>query len=363
MNDIRRVLSYNDVLLIPRYSGNLHVEDASIVYHYKNLPSPFKAIPITNSPMDMVCSPEMMHCLHNKFNFVVTIHRYFPTAKDQLRFIDECNLKIKNDYRKVFIGVGSVYKWKDWIDYLIRKYKKEKYPNFSIHVDMANGDSLACIETVKYIRKKLPKINIMAGCIATKSGYKRLYKAGASLIRAGIGSGSICSTRIKCGFGIPVLTSVVDCAKFKPEDSYLIADGGIEEPGDIVKAIAAGADMVTMGKMFASTNLAPGLKYDKNLYITENEEEYEWVQYRGMASKEARQNSGCRKNSSLEGVSGLVRYKGTTVEIVEGILENVKAAVSYYGGCKNLKEFQRETKFCEITQAGWAESLTRIKTE
>jgi len=355
MSDIRRVLSFNDILLVPRYSDNEHIHDASIEYTYDKLPSPFSAIPIFNSPMDRVCSPELMKLMHDELNCPITIHRYFPTAYNQLKFVESCLLNT-TEYRKVFIGVGSIQKWKDWIDYLI----ENNQVNYSYHVDMANADCKVALETVEYIRSRCPNANIMAGTIATKSGMNRLISAGANLIRAGIGSGSICSTRTKNSFGLPVLTSILDCAKCKPPDAYLLSDGGIEYPGDICKAMVAGADGVVVGKLLAKTDLAPGLKFNSNFEITDDESEYKYVEYRGMASKEARNDSGCRKNSSVEGVSGLVEYSGKTIDVVQEIFENCRASISYYGGCTNWEEFKRNVKFVEITNNGWNESLTRV---
>lgn len=363
MNDIRRVLSYNDVLLCPRYSGLMHTSDANIDFEYNKLPLPFTTPPIINSPMDKVCSVELLRYLHNELNFPVSIHRYFQSPQDQLRFLESCEFTGK-DLRKVFIGVGSIYKWKEWIDYLLsqqHRSKTYKYHTFSYLIDMANGDTPACIDTIKYIREHAPDYNIMAGNVATKSGYIRLEEAGANFIRCGIGGGSICATRINTGFGIPTLTTVLDCNKVKT-NSYLIADGGIEYNGDICKTLVAGADMVMMGKMFAATSLAPGIKLNQHGQITTKENEYKWVEYNGMASKVAQANLKSNKAiKSIEGVSGFVPYSGKTEEVIPGVLENLKTAMAYYGGCTNWEQFKKRIKFIEITPSGWEESKTRIK--
>jgi len=216
---IRRVLSYNDILLSPNYSPCRHKDDANILYDYKNLPLPFKAVPLINAPMDLVCSSEMLNLLHNKFNMPVTIHRFFKSVEEQLFFLSSCVFKTKDDLRRVFLSVGSLDKWKTWIDTLI-KYN-ESYGKFGILIDMANGDSIACIETAQYIRKNLPNVNLMAGNIATKAGYVRLEDAGVNILRAGIGGGCLTGdTRILMSNGFYKYIKDV-----KPGDKVINRDG------------------------------------------------------------------------------------------------------------------------------------------
>ena len=163
---------------------------------------------------------------------------------------------------------------------------------------------------------------------------------------------SICSTRLNTGFGVPTLTSIFDCAKVK-DSAYLVADGGIESAGDICKAMAAGADMVMLGKMLAATSLSNGEKVDVD--------GQKFVRYSGMASKEANEKLKSKKSIvSIEGVSGLIPYTGETEEVVQNIIGNLQSAVAYYAGCRNWKEFRRSVKMVEITQQGWEESKTRV---
>jgi IMP dehydrogenase len=359
--EIRDSVSYQDVLLVPRYSGLKSTKDANVNINYSKLPKPFECPPIINAPMDKVCSYELLNYLHNERGFPVTIHRYFQNSKEQLEYLEKCNFNKDLDLRRVFVSVGSIHKWREWIDELIEEQKTRGY---SFLVDMANGDCDACLDTVKYIREELPEVNIMAGNVATKAGFERLYKNGANLIRCGVGSGSICSTRLEIGFGVPVLTSVMDCYNVKPDDAYIIADGGITNDGDIMKAMAGGADMIMMGKQFAATDLSPGDFYDSNKElisnILEDVDEIKYKDYRGMSSKEARNESPCRKSSSVEGVSGLIEYFGTTEEYVNSLLEHMKTALSYYAGQTNWKDFRRKTKFVRLSSGGWEESKTHV---
>lgn len=176
---------------------------------------------------------------------------------------------------------------------------------------------------------------------------------------------SICSTRLRTGFGIPTLTSILDCAEVKEPGVFLVADGGVEHPGDICKAIAAGADMVMAGKLFAATSMSPGRKYDSFGAVfggnaSENDSSVKWVEYRGQASKEAQTIIGQGKTHSVEGVSGTVPYQGKTEEYIPSVLKNLANAMVYYGGCTDWASFKRHAKFVELTPQGWGESNTRV---
>ena len=357
MNDIRRCLSYSDVLLVPRNSELEHLSDANILYKYDKCSIPFEAVPVVNAPMDTVCSPELIKLLNDDYNLITTIHRWFDNADDQINFFESCN--IKNNVQHCFLSVGIVNKWKEWIDRLL-DYRNSSKINFGILVDVANGDTKTCVDTIEYLKSFLLNINIMAGNIATKSGFSRLQSAGADFIRSGVGGGAICSTRTSIGFGVPTLTTTVDCTQVK-DRAYLISDGGVNYNGDIAKAIVAGADAVMVGKLFASTDLANNDKYDDRYKLTTNEKNYKYCSYRGMASKESISKLKSKKSSiSVEGVSGLVPYQGKTQEVVENMLGNLRSAMAYYAGCTNWNEFKRKVKFIEITSQGWEESKTRV---
>jgi IMP dehydrogenase len=178
---------------------------------------------------------------------------------------------------------------------------------------------------------------------------------------------SICSTRLNTGFGVPLLASVEDCASVR-ENAYIIADGGIKHPGDIAKAIAFGADFAMSGKMFASTDLAPGDCYDKNYdhFCTYKEfvdagslwDEVKYKRYRGMASASARK--GVLKKASVEGVSGLIPYTGETIDFIDGLKANLKASLSY-AGARNWKEFRPRVKKIKISNAAIVESQTHVR--
>jgi IMP dehydrogenase len=342
MFSLKRALSYSDVSMVPRYSGTLSKSEVDLVVDYSQLPIPFEAIPVWNAPMDTVCSPELCGYL-NENGYVTTIHRFFDSVGDQVDFYRKCNFKYP---RRVFISVGSVHKWEDWIDNLL-----DMAEDFGILVDMANGDTKTCIDTVAYIRSRRTLKNIMAGNIATRSAYEHLAEAGANLVRVGVGGGSICTTRLKTGFGVPVFTSVLACCGAKIDGVYIIADGGIEHAGDMAKAMAVGADGCMLGKLLAGTSLSGGHKLDNGMVV-----------YNGAASRDARSKLGEKNSGSIEGVEGQIPYTGTTEDFLGDWCENLRSAVSYYGGCRNWKDFSRTSKFVEITSTGLMESGIRVST-
>jgi IMP dehydrogenase len=364
--EVRECLSLDDVLLSPKYSDLESRNDTDITVGDYNMP-------IVMSPMDTVTTKQMIKLFVDK-GLLSSVHRYFKSAKEQLDFVnsieyDDPNKQLYNNCRNVtFFAVGSIKNSKDWIDYLF---------NNGVHnflVDMAHADSKLCIETVKYLKKLQddnPRFgsekyieNIMAGNVATKSGFERLQSAGANYIRVGIGNGSICSTRINTGFGVPQFTAIQDCASRKNADTYLVADGGVKSNGDIVKAIAAGADYVMLGKMLAGTEYGGGELYDKNKELipksTEIKNVYDmsilYKGYRGMASKKARE--GVLSYASIEGVSGLIPYTGKTEDLLNDIRLNLKSAMSY-NGSRDWKDFKRTVKILKVSDSSILESSTR----
>lgn len=350
----RECISCNDVLLVPRYSDIKSRNDCDPSVNIYSLP-------LLASCMDTVYSLEIDKFLTSN-KIMVMVHRYFKDYKEQLNH----SPGFSTDYRFYAVGSSITEKGKNWIDGLIDSGIKH------FVVDMAHGDSFACCETTRYIKNKCNDSKIIAGNVAVKSGFRRLQEAGAWAIRVGVGSGSICSTRLNTGFGVPLLASVEDCASQK-NGAYLIADGGVKYPGDIAKVISFGADFVMSGRMWASTDLAPGDCYDvsgnflcsyKDLDIynekfkSNNRDVVYYKSYRGMASKEARQ--GVLKDSSIEGVSGLIPYSGKTEDFVKDLSNNLKASLSY-AGAYNWKDFRMNAKKIIISNEAWMESQTFVK--
>ena len=190
----------------------------------------------------------------------------------------------------------------------------------------------------------------MAGNVATLDGFNRLADWGADSIRVGIGGGSICSTRIQTGHGIPTLQSVIDCGQ-TDRDAILIADGGIKNSGDIVKALAAGADAVMLGSLLAGTEETPSETFrDRDGRC--------FKAYRGMASAEA-QKAWRGKASSLEGVSTTIPCKGPVKNVVEELLTGVRSGLSY-SGARDIPELRSKARFILQSHAASVESSTHI---
>ena len=225
-------------------------------------------------------------------------------------------------------------------------------------IDSAHGHSKNVLDTIKMIKKEFPAIDIIGGNVATPEAAVELAKAGADAIKVGMGPGSICTTRIIAGIGVPQITAILDIKKaFKEEDISIIADGGIRFSGDISKAIAAGADSVMLGGLFAGTEEAPGK--------VELFQGRSFKTYRGMGSIGAmteRQDANRYMQEDLdseklvpEGIEGRVPYKGLVINVINQLVGGLRQSMGYIG-CKTIKDVQENSKFVEITNAGMTES-------
>jgi IMP dehydrogenase len=222
-------------------------------------------------------------------------------------------------------------------------------------VDTAHGHSQGVIDMVARIKKDFPDLELIAGNVATGEGTEALIKAGADCIKIGIGPGSICTTRVVAGIGVPQITAVVDCALVaKKYDIPIIADGGIKYSGDISKAIAAGADVVMLGNLLAGTDESPG----EEIMLQGRR----FKVYRGMGSMGAMaQGSSDRyfqedaQKLVPEGIEGRTPYKGAVSETIFQLLGGLRAGMGYCG-VANIKEMQEKTRFVKISNAGLVES-------
>lgn len=225
----------------------------------------------------------------------------------------------------------------------------------AIVLDSAHGHSIGVIEKVKEIKANFPEVDIIAGNVATAAGTLALIEAGADVVKVGIGPGSICTTRVVAGVGVPQITAVSDCAAAaKGSGVTIIADGGIKYSGDMIKALAAGAHTVMVGNLLAGTEESPGetIIYQGRSYKS----------YRGMGSlgamaagSKARYFQEEAKKLVPEGIEGRVPYKGPVSETLYQMIGGIKAGMGYCG-CSNLYQLQTEAKFIKITAAGLRES-------
>ena len=225
-------------------------------------------------------------------------------------------------------------------------------------VDSAHGHSKNVVETIKLIKQEFKDVDVMGGNVATPEGAIALREAGADAIKIGMGPGSICTTRIIAGMGVPQITAILSIKeKFKSNDVPLIADGGIRFSGDISKALAAGADAVMLGGIFAGTEEAPG---EVELYQGRS-----FKTYRGMGSLGAMSErndvnrysqDGVEKEKMVpEGVEGRVPFKGWVVSVIDQLTGGIRQSMGYVG-CKTILQMQTDTQFVEITNAGMMES-------
>ena len=227
-----------------------------------------------------------------------------------------------------------------------------------IVVDIAHGDSHLEIEMIQNIRRHFPKAQIIAGNVASADGTKRLIDSGADAIKVGVGPGSICITRIVAGSGVPQLTAVIECAEAaRPYGVPVIADGGIRQPGDVAKALAAGAQTVMIGSMLAGTDESPGM------IMTRKGHRYKAS--RGMASLEANIKRNKREGNDLtqeeiedyvaEGVEAAVPYRGKAREVLTQLVGGLQSGMSY-SGAHSIEELQEKAIFVRMTGAGLKES-------
>ncbi|WP_199623791.1 IMP dehydrogenase [Paenibacillus alkalitolerans] len=224
-----------------------------------------------------------------------------------------------------------------------------------IVVDSAHGHHVNIIETVRKLRETYPALIIVAGNVATGEATRDLIEAGASIVKVGIGPGSICTTRIIAGIGVPQVTAIYDCATVAREYNVpIIADGGIKFSGDITKAIAAGANVVMVGSLFAGTEESPG---ESEIYQGRR-----FKVYRGMGSigamKEGSKDRYFQENESKlvpEGIEGRVAYKGPLKDTIHQLIGGLRAGMGYCG-TKNIEELRTDTQFIRITGAGLRES-------
>lgn len=325
----RQTNSFDDVLLVPQYSD---IESRSEVDLSRKLKDRTFSVPIISSPMDTVTELEMAAVLGEIGGLGIT-HRYcFPGVQAEMT----------PPQSGAAIGITGDYL--ERVSYLRKKGVK------IFCLDVAHGHHMLMERAIKTLRDNYGgDITLIAGNVATPKGYVALSEWGADAVRVGIGGGSICSTRIQTGHGVPTFESVLTCSY--EDGATIIADGGIKTAGDIVKALAAGADFVMLGSMLAGTDQSPGDVFQSN-------DGKKYKVYRGMASVEA-QKDWRGQARSLEGISTTIPYKGSVVDIVSELTQNIKSGLSYTG-VRNITQLQAKAEFIVQSGASQVESSTHI---
>lgn len=325
-------ITFDDILLIPSYNHHesRRVVETSMTDRLGKLQL---ELPVMSANMDTITESTMANFMHSKGGIGV-LHR-FLSIEDNIKAFKACQ-------GKVFVSVGCNDQ-----ELLRAEALRDVGADFFC-IDVAHAHAKYVGKMLKKMRNLLGTRCLMAGNVATYAGADYLASCGADIIKAGIGGGSVCSTRIKTGFGVPMLTCIQDCAR---SDRSIVADGGIRTSGDIVKALAFGADFVMIGGMLAGTAPTPG-------EVIKNADGIEVKRYRGMASQEAQEAflGQMHEWKTAEGVAVEVPYRTNQDAIIHDIVGGLRSGLTY-AGADTISELQRKLNYVLVTPAGRIESL------
>jgi IMP dehydrogenase len=356
---MKQALTYDDIQLVPAYSS---IKSRQNIKLHTMLSRRYGLLqPLVASPMDTVCGYEMALKMAS-MGGVGCIHR-FMSIEEQSKIIRRLQSDIYGEGFGGTIAEDWGVMYDDWhaeikevpIMAAIGVQKEDENRAISLVanganvllIDVAHGHHQNVLDMIHWCKKTLPDhIDIIAGNIATAEAAIHLETYGADGLRVGIGGGSLCTTRIKTGFGVPNVTSLLDIAEVA--NTPIMADGGIRASGDIAKALAVGASTIMIGSLIAGTDEAPGqiVETPKGLY----------KRYRGSASLETKVTHG-QAARNVEGESTTIPYKGGVKYIVTGLLDGVKSALSYAGATdlKNYKPY-----YVQVTNAGLNEAKPHL---
>ena len=345
MVPIKEALTFDDVTLAPKYSEILPSEVNTEITLTKNLKL---KIPLLSSAMDTVTESKMAIAIA-KAGGIGVIHRNLDIKKQILEI-----KKVKKQKLQVGAAVGA------GPNEFIRAKAIIREGVDLIVVDTAHGHTKKVAEIIKFIKRiKNSKIALCAGNIATPEAAKFLIKLGVDIIKVGIGPGSICTTRLVAGIGVPQLSAILSVRNgLKNKNIKIISDGGIKYSGDLAKAFAAGADAIMIGSLFAGTDETPGKLIKKNGKMFKS--------FRGMGSVGAMNKGSAdryfqtkQKDASKyvpEGVEGFVKYKGDVGSIIYKLIGGLRSSMGYLGS-KNIIKLRNQPNFVKITKAGFYESM------
>lgn len=351
-------LTFDDVLLLPSYTDfHRSVVDLSVQLH----PTLKLNIPVISSPMDTVTESAMAMAMANNGGIGILHRSLTPQEQaEKIKMVKDfeptgINPALDSKNRLVVgAAVGAGSELEERVAMIINAEVD------LIVIDSGNGFSKSIIDALKYIKTQT-KIPVMAGNITSFDGATALIEAGADILRVGMGPGSICTTRIVTGVGVPQLTAISEAKRAVIEsgkDVKVIGDGGIKQIGDIAKAIAFGSDAVMLGSLLAGFRECPGDEVEVN--------GIKFKIYRGMGSVRAMQKGGAARYGQnndagerklvAEGVEGLVPFKGGVDDFIYQIQGGIRSSCYNVGG-KSLKEFQDKVQYVQITSASYGESM------
>tara|TARA_Y100001958_G_C21211753_1_gene537415 strand:- start:154 stop:1218 length:1065 start_codon:yes stop_codon:yes gene_type:complete len=345
MDPIKEALTFDDVTLAPKYSEILPSDVDTSVRLTNNIKL---KVPLLSSAMDTVTESKMCIAIANAGGIGV-IHRNLD-IKHQVTEIK----KVKKQKLLVGAAVGA------GANELERAKSVLKENIDLIVVDTAHGHTKKVSDIIKKIKKIKPrKTALCAGNIATAEAAKFLIKLGVDIIKVGIGPGSICTTRLVAGIGVPQLSAIINVRQgLGKRKALIIADGGIKFSGDIAKALSAGADAVMIGSLFAGTDEAPGkiIKKDGKLFKSFRGMGSIGAMNKGSADRYFQKKQIDRSKYVPEGVEGFIKYKGTVSKIIYKLVGGLRSSMGYLG-CKQIKNLKNKPKFVKITKAGFYESM------
>jgi len=335
-------LSYDDVLLTPLYSKINSRSDVDL--SVKITPKLSLKIPLISANMSDVTGSAMA-CAMARLGGLGVIPRFMP-AEEEANMVS----LVKKENLAVGAAIGIRNGMYARAETLINAGAD------ILFLDVAHGHMLKVIEAVANFKNKFRNIDLVAGNVATKEAAEALFRAGADSVKVGIGPGSICTTRIETGSGVPQITAILEAARAaKKYKRSLIADGGAKNSGDIVKGLAAGASAIMAGSLFAGTDEAPGKivkiegaaykNYNASTSLTEKKNHVE-------KDKNEFEKSYIKQ---IEGVESIVPYKGALKPIIEKMISNMRSGFSY-SGAKNIEDLWKKAKFIQITAMGRRES-------
>jgi IMP dehydrogenase len=337
-------LGFDDITLVPQYSSVISRANINLDVALKNSNIKLR-LPFISAPMDTVSDGDFCLALA-KLGGLGIIHRYcsIPDQVKMFRKVYDNMSHLLSDELPVGVAIGATG------DFLERAEELYHYGVRLFCVDIAHGHHVHMEGALTKLKQKFPRVHIMSGNVATPAAYKDLSNWGSDSIRVGVSNGSVCSTRVMTGHGLPSFTTVAEIKE--TADCYdgtlaqIILDGGIKNSGDICKALGAGADLVMMGSLFAGTDESPGKVIDGKKV------------YQGMSSRAA-QEAWRGYASSDEGIATLIPQKGSLVEVVKNLENGLRSGMSY-SGASDLKNFQAAATFRTITTSGMIEGTPHI---
>jgi IMP dehydrogenase len=338
-------LTFDDVLLVPRHSEIASRRDTNL--KTKATKNHDIDIPIISANMDTITGVEMA-CAMAKLGGLGILHRFMSPeqqvedVKTIQRFLKENDIKLP-----IAASVGVKEEGKLRAD-LLAELGVE-----ILTIDIAHGDSIMMMEVLDYVKKKYPHVDVIAGNVATADGVRRMIDRGADAVKVGIGPGSMCTTRIITGHGVPQLTAVAMCVEEASKHGVpVIADGGLKNSGDMVKALCAGAQSCMAGSLLSGTLETPG------------EVKGGMKQYRGMASKAAQVSwrGELPKGMAAEGVDTMIPCKGPVETVINELTGGIRSGMTYLG-VENLDQMTTAGLFMEMSSSGMSESKPHGKVD